>query len=200
MELTAIGPKPNTTKSDKTSYKYPYLLRNLEVKAANQVWAIDITYIPMFKGHMFLFAIIDLHSRMIIEWTLSNSMTAAWCVECIHAAIRKHGKPEIINSDQGTQFTSQLYIDLLTKHNIKISMDGKGRAIDNIFIERFWRSIKQEYVYIENPNGGLALFKGIEEYITYYNFERQHQSLNNRTPAQLFYKQIPIFKQTKYRA
>lgn len=200
MDLRAIGPSPNTTKSDPTKYKYPYLLRNLTVTKSNQVWAIDITYIPMFRGHMYLFAIIDLHSRCIVGWSLSNTMTSKWCVDCIKQAIQEHGKPEIINSDQGVQFTSKLYTEFLQCNDIKISMDGKGRAIDNIFIERFWRSIKQEYVYIEKPNGGYELSQGIEEYIRYYNNERMHQSLNNLTPADVFYKLKPIFKQTKYRA
>jgi len=121
-------------------------------------------------------------------------------VDCIREAIKEYGTPEIINSDQGVQFTSKLYIEFLKNNGVKISMDGKGRAIDNIFIERFWRSIKQEYVYIEKPNGGFDLHQGIEEYIRYYNYERMHQSLNNLTPADKFYKVKPIFEQTKYRA
>lgn len=200
MDLRALGPTPSTTKSDPTTYKYPYLLRNITIEKSNQVWGIDITYIPMFRGHMYLFAIIDLHSRYIVGWNVSNTMTSAWCTDCIKEAIIEHGKPEIINSDQGVQFTSKLYTEFLTNKGIRISMDGKGRAIDNIFIERFWRSIKQEYVYIEKPNGGFDLHQGIEEYIRYYNFERMHQSLNNLTPADKYYKVKPIFEQTKYRA
>jgi len=200
MDLRAIGPTPSTTRIDRTAYKYPYLLRNLKIQRKNQVWAIDITYIPMFSGHMYLFAIIDVHSRYIVGSSLSNTMTSDWCAQCIEQAIKKHGKPEIINSDQGVQFTSKRYIELLKRNGIKISMDGKGRAIDNVFIERFWRSLKQEYVYIEKPNGGIALLDGIEEYIRYYNYERMHQSIDNKTPADLYYEIKPIFKQTKYRA
>ena len=200
MDLRAIGPRPSTTKINRASYKYPYLLRNLKINRKNQVWAIDITYIPMSSGHMYLFAIIDVHSRYIVRWSLSNTMTSEWCVECLEQAIVKHGKPEIVNSDQGVQFTSRKYTELLEQQGIKISIDGKGRAIDNIFIERFWRSLKQEYAYIEKPNGGINLLDGIEEYIRYYNYERMHQSINNQTPADLFYKIKPIFKQTKYRA
>ena len=200
MDLRAIGPRPSTTRIARTSYKYPYLLRNLKITKKNQVWAIDITYIPMSSGHMYLFAIIDVYSRYIVGWSLSNTMTSEWCVECIEKAIKKHGKPNVINSDQGVQFTSKKYTKFLKGHDIKISMDGKGRAIDNIFIERFWRSLKQEYAYIEKPNGGIQLQDGIEEYIRYYINERMHQSINNQTPADLFYKIKPIFKQTKYRA
>lgn len=147
---------------------------------------------------MFLFAIIDLHSRYILNWGLSNTMSAQWCVSIIKEALLLNGKPTIFNTDQGSQFTSDIYISLLQKEAIKISMDGKGRAIDNIFIERFWRSIKQEYVYINPPNGGMMLYDGIEEYMRFYNYERDHQSLNYLTPAEIYFGEKVDFKSTKY--
>jgi putative transposase len=164
MDLQAIGPKPRTTIPGLKQYKHPYLLKDIDVAERNQVWAIDITYIPMFTGHMYLFAIIDLHSRFLLGWSISNTMTTDWCLDCIEAAINKFGKPNVINSDHclprfsvGAQFTSKAYTEYLKNKKVKISMDGKGRAIDNIFIERFWRTIKYEYLYIKLPNGGLEL-------------------------------------------
>ena len=200
MDLRAIGPRPRTTLPGSNHYKYPYLLSGLNVTEPNHVWAIDITYIPMFKGYMYLFAIIDLQSRFILGWSISNTMTTEWCLDCIKSAIKEYGKPEIINSDQGTQFTSKAYTDFLKENEIRISMDGKGRAIDNIFIERFWRTIKQEYVYINRPNNGLELYHGIEEYMRFYNYERNHSSIGKTPPANIFMKEKPIFNQTKYRA
>ena len=140
--------EPHTTISDKTHYKYPYLLRGLKIERNNQVWAMDITYIPMKTGFMYLVAIIDLHSRYVVNWSLSNSMSTEWCTEVLNDAIKKHGVPEIFNTDQGSQFTSEIFINTLIDNNIKISMDGKGRALDNIFIERLWRSVKYEDVYL----------------------------------------------------
>lgn len=198
MDIRAIGPNPYTSKTTKSSYKYPYLLRGLVVKKPDQVWAADITYIAMRRGFMYLFAIIDLFSRYIINWGLSNTMTADWCVSIIKEGILLNGKPEIFNTDQGSQFTSEEYISLMEKEKIKISMDGKGRAIDNIFIERFWRSIKQEYVYLTPPNGGMQLYNGIEEYMRFYNYERGHESLTYKTPAQIYYGKKVEFLSTKY--
>jgi putative transposase len=198
MDIRAIGPNPYTSKAEKGSYKYPYLLRGLKIEKSNQVWAADITYIAMRHGFMYLFAIIDLHSRYILNWGLSNTMTAPWCVSIIKEAIFLNEKPAIFNTDQGSQFTSEVYISLLQEEKIKISMDGKGRAIDNIFIERFWRSIKQEYVYINPPNGGMMLYDGIEEYMRFYNYERDHQTLEYFTPAEVYYGKKVNFKSTKY--
>lgn len=198
MDIEAIGPKPNTSKSNKKEYKYPYLLKNLPIIAVNQVWAADITFIYMPGGFMYLFAIIDLYSRYIVHWDLSNSMTSQWCIKVIQEAIMMNGKPEIFNTDQGTQFTSEHYVEYLQSERIRISMDGKGRAIDNIFIERFWRTIKYEYVYIKLPNGGLELFHGLDEYIRFYNYERQHNSLKKKTPGEVFYGKKITFKQTSY--
>jgi len=178
--------EPKTTVSEKTHYKYPYLLRNLEIKKCNQVWAMDITYIPMKTGFMYLTAIIDLHSRYVIHWSLSNTMTAEWCTEVLKTAIEKHGKPEIFNTDQGSQFTSDVFINELKKNEIKISMDGKGRALDNIFVERLWRSVKYENVYLNVYENGLTLWKGLNDYFHFYNNQRLHQSLNYQTPKQKY--------------
>ena len=177
---------PRTTIADKASYKYPYLLKGMVFERANQVWEIDITYLPMAKGFMYLFAIIDVYTRFIVGWGISNTMTAEWCASITKEAIITHGKPEIINSDQGSQFTSEVHTKLLNDNEIKISMDGKGRAIDNIFIERFWRTIKYEDIYLKTYENGLSLYQGVEKYMHFYNTKRKHQSLNNKTPTVLY--------------
>ena len=186
MDWRTIYREPKTTIIDKTTYKYPYLLKGLNIVRVNQVWAIDITYIPMKKGFMYLFAIIDLHSRYVLNWSVSNSMTAEWCVETIEEAIKNHGKPEIMNSDQGSQFTSEIYTKTLINNNVKISMDGKGRAIDNIFIERLWRTVKSENVYLNIYEDGLSLYEGLNKYFVFYNTKRPHQSLKYETPIEVF--------------
>lgn len=188
MRIEAIYPKPNLSKPDKTHYIYPYLLKNLPIERVNQVWAVDITYIPLNRGFMYLFAIIDLFSRKIMGWGLSNTMTSEWCKEIVIEAISEHGVPEILNSDQGSQFTSPIFINMLKDNKIAISMDGRGRALDNIFIERFWRSIKYEYIYLNPANGGVELHKGIKWYMEFYNNERLHQSLNKMTPNECYNK------------
>lgn len=178
--------EPRTTTSDKTHYKYPYLLRGLKIAKNNHVWAMDITYIPMKRGFMYLTAIIDLHSRYVVNWSLSNSMSAEWCTEVLKEAIKNHGTPEIFNTDQGSQFTSDIFINTLIDNNIKISMDGKGRALDNIYIERLWRSVKYEDVYIHVYENGLSLWEGLDTYFQFYNHERIHQSLDYQTPNQIY--------------
>lgn len=198
MDIKAIGPNPYTSKPGEVKYIHPYLLRGLKIERPNQVSAADITYIGMRGGYMYLFAVIDLYSRYITNWSLSNTMTAQWCNTTIKEAFYLHGKPEIFNTDQGSQFTSELHVSFLEKEKVKISMDGKGRAIDNIFIERFWRSIKQEYIYINPPNGGKELYDGIEEYMRFYNHERSHQSLNKKTPAEIFHGKKIEYKKTRY--
>ena len=185
MELVnwqTIYREPKTTVSDKTHYKYPYLLRGLDVNRNNQVWATDITYIPMNKGFMYLSAIIDLNSRYVVNWSLSNTMSAEWCTELVLEAIKNHGIPEIINTDQGSQYTSETFINMLKESSIAISMDGRGRALDNIFIERLWRSVKYENVYLNVYENGLSLFSGLKAYFDFYNNERLHQSLDYQTP------------------
>ena len=178
--------EPRTTMSDKTHYKFPYLLKGLKIEKCNQVWAMDITYIPMKKGFMYLTAIIDLHSRYVVNWSLSNSMSSEWCTEVLKEAIKINGTPEIFNTDQGCQFTSDIFINTLNDNNIKISMDGKGRALDNIYIERLWRSVKYEDVYLHVYENGLSLWKGMDTYFRFYNHVRIHQSLDYQTPNQIY--------------
>jgi putative transposase len=180
--------EPRTTIAVKEHKKYPYLLKNLEITRKNQVWATDITYIPMNKGFMFLCAIIDLKTRYVLSWDVSNTMTAEWCTGVLQEAIDKHGKPEIFNTDQGSQYTSEVHTKLLIDNGIKISMDGKGRAIDNIFIERLWRSVKYENVYLQAYGSTLELNKGLKEYFRFYNDERFHQSLDYQTPSEMYNK------------
>lgn len=186
MNWQTIYREPHTTISDKTHYKYPYLLRGLKIERCNQVWAMDITYIPMKTGFMYLTAIIDLHSRYVVQWSLSNTMSAEWCTEVLKEAIKNYGIPEIFNTDQGSQFTSEVFINTLIDNGIKISMDGKGRALDNIFIERLWRSVKYENVYLNVYENGLSLWKGLDQYFQFYNQERLHQSLDYHTPKQKY--------------
>jgi putative transposase len=180
--------EPRTTIAVKEHKKFPYLLKGLEITKRNQVWATDITYIPMNKGFMFLCAIIDLRTRYVLSWDVSNTMTAEWCTGVLQEAIDKHGKPEIFNTDQGSQYTSEVHTKLLIDNDIKISMDGKGRAIDNIFIERLWRSVKYENVYLQAYSNTLELYKGLKEYFRFYNYERFHQSLDYQTPGEMYNK------------
>jgi len=190
MGISAIYPKPRTTVIDKTKYKYPYLLRNLPIVRSNQVWEIDISYIPMRYGFMYLVAIIDVHSRFIVGWDISNTMEAQWVVKAVKNAISKHGKPEIINSDQGTQFTSEAYVEhIKSLETVKISMDGKGRATDNAFIERFFRTIKYDRLYLNPSRDGHELFTECEDFINYYNQRRSHSSIGRIAPAKV-YKQV----------
>jgi len=185
MDWRTIYREPKTTIIDKITYKFPYLLKGLNIVRVNQVWAIYITYIPIKKG-LYLFAIIDLHSRYVLNWSVSNSITAEWFVETIEEAIKNHGKPEIMNSDQGSQFTSEIYTKTQINNNIKISMGGKGRAIDNIFIERLWRTVKYENVYLNIYVYGLSLYEGLNKYFVFYNTKRPHQSLKYETPIEVF--------------
>lgn len=186
MGWQTIYPTPRTTRIDPAAYKYPYLLKGLSIERKNHVWAIDITYLPMKNGFMYLCAVIDIHTRYVAGWSISNSMTAEWCTEIVEDAISKHGQPAIINSDQGCQFTSEVYTQMLKDKEIQISMDGKGRAIDNIFIERLWRTVKYEHIYLYIYEDGLSLYKGLKQYFSFYNDERRHQSLNDETPLTLY--------------
>jgi putative transposase len=181
--------KPNTSWKNSEHKVYPYLLKDLKIDHANQVWGIDITYVPMRRGFMYLCAIIDLHTRFVVNWSISNTMTAQWCCQLVEEAIMLNGKPEIVNTDQGSQFTSLEFIELLKEHEILISMDGKGRAIDNIFIERLWKSVKYECIYLHAFEDGVQLYEGLDKYFTFYNTERLHQSLNYETPES-FYKKV----------
>ena len=186
MGIMAIYPKRNLSKLGLTKYIRPYLLKGLEIKRPNQVWAIDITYIPMAKGFMYLTAIIDLYSRYIVAWDVFNTLHAETTLSVLQQAIRRHGKPEIINSDQGSQFTCALWTEFADNEGIKLSMDGKGRATDNIFIERFWRTLKQDYVYLRPADNGSDLYGGLKKFIRYYNYNKPHQGINRSVPFQLY--------------
>jgi putative transposase len=165
---------------------YPYLLRGIEVSRPNQVWSTDITYIRLARGFVYLVAIIDWYSRRVLAWRISNSMDTSICVECLEDALSLVGKPEIFNSDQGSQFTSAVFTDVLKREGIAISMDGRGRALDNIFVERLWRSVKYEEVYLKGYGTVTELTLGLAEYFAFYNGERPHQSLDNRTPNTVY--------------
>lgn len=188
MQLQAVMPGKHTSRRHKAHKVYPYLLRNLQVVRLNQVWAIDITYIPMKKGFMYLVAIVDLYSRYVINWSVSNSMDATWCKEMLEEAIQQHGKPEIINTDQGSQFTSEEFTSTVLGNDIKLSMDGKGRAIDNVFIERFWRDIKYEKLYLNPPTDGTDLYLKVAEYMNYYNYQRRHGGIDDLRPSDLYHQ------------
>jgi putative transposase len=189
MGIMALFPRRNLSKLGHAKYIRPYLLKGLSINKANQAWAIDITYIPMKKGFMYLVAIIDIYSRYIVGWDIFNSLDAQNSLDVFKKAIAKHGVPEIINSDQGSQFTSSLWTEFIEKEmdgKVRISMDGKGRATDNIFIERFWRTVKQDYVYICPPSDGKELYCGLKDFITYYNNEKKHQGVNRKTPSEVY--------------
>ena len=187
MRMKTIYCRPRTTVITPGDYKFPYLLRNLDISRVNQVWAIDITYVPMNRGYMYLVAIIDLKSRFIVGWSVSSTMESSWVVETLQKAVKQFGVPEIINSDQGSQFTSEPYVSYVKSLiNCKISMDGKGRAIDNVYIERFWRTIKYDKLYLEDLQTGHDVYQACNEFITYYNRKRDHSSLQKRTPEMVY--------------
>lgn len=186
MGVMAHYPKRNLSKLGKATYVRPYLLRSLEITHINHVWAIDITYIPMAHGFMYLTAIIDLHSRFVVGWNIHNTLEAENCLGVLKEAIARYGKPEIINSDQGSQFTCALWTEYLEREQIKISMDGKGRATDNIFIERLWRTVKQDYVYLHPAADGKELYKGLEAFLNFYNYQKTHQGIGRIRPADLY--------------
>lgn len=190
MGIMAIYPKKNLSKLGNAKYIRPYLLRNLSVDRPNQVWAIDITYIPMEKGFMYLTAIIDLYSRYVVGWDISNSLEAIHSLDVLKKAIKAHGAPDIINSDQGSQFTSALWTEYLDNTEIKVSMDGKGRAIDNIFIERLWRTVKQDHVYLYPAQDGWELYQGLNEFFTEYNTKKTHQGIGRRIPLMVYQQSI----------
>ena len=188
MGIMAIYPKKSLSRLGNTKYIYPYLLKGLVVNRPNRVWAIDITYIPMKHGFMYLTAIIDLYSRFVVSWDVSNSLDAENVLSVLKQAIKQHGKPEIINSDQGSQFTCPLWVEYIKGNNIKISMDSKGRALDNIFIERLWRTVKQDYVYLNPAEDGIELYKGLKGFFEYYNHQKTHQGIGRVCPVTLYKK------------
>jgi len=187
MGLEAIYPKPKLSTGSKEHMIYPYLLKGYDITAPNQVWSTDITYIPMTHGFLYLVAIIDWYSRYVISWRLSNSLDVSFCVEALKHALNR-SKPEIFNSDQGCQFTSHEFTSVLESHNVKISMDGRGRVFDNIFIERLWRSLKYEDIYLHSYLDGQQLWDGLTRYFRFFNWERPHQGLDYQTPGEVYEK------------
>jgi putative transposase len=176
MSLAGMAPGPNTSAAHPQHKVYPYLLRGVPVVRANQVWSTDITYVRLARGFAYLVAVIDWYSRRVLSWRISNSMEAAFCVDCLEDALREHGKPEVFNSDQGSQFTRVAFTDVLKREAIAISMDGRGRAYDNIFVERLWRSVKHEDVYLNGYATMGELLVGLKKYFVFYNTERPHQA------------------------
>ena len=185
MGLKAIYRRPRTSKPAPGHKIYPYLLGGRKITRPNQVWAADITYIPMARGFLYLVAIIDWYSRYVLSWRLSNTLDASFCVDALEEALRK-GKPEIFNTDQGAQFTSEAFTRILEQHGIRISMDGKGSYNDNLFIERLWRTVKYEEVYLKAYQDGRDAGTNLNNYFRFYNTERPHQALGYRTPAEIF--------------
>ncbi len=191
MGMEAIYRKPNTSKPAPGHKIYPYLLRGVRVDRPNQVWAMDITYVPMARGFVYLAAVVDWFSRRVLSWRVSITMEAAFCVEALEEALARHGRPEIFNTDQGSQFTSHDFTSVLLKAGIAISMDGKGSWRDNVFVERLWRSIKYEEIYLRAYNTVSDARASIGRYLTFYNGRRPHSSLDRQTPDQAYFNRLP---------
>ena len=194
MGIEAIYPKPNLSIPDVQHKIYPYLLRGKKIERVSHVWSTDITYVPMEQGFFYLCAVVDWYSRYILSWEISNTLTTDFCLKAVNNALKSGQKPEVFNTDHGSQFTSNDYTKILIDKGILVSMDGKGRALDNIFIERFWRTIKYEHIYLKEYKDGKSLFDGLLEYIQFYNYERKHQALLYLTPNQVFNERLPITK------
>jgi putative transposase len=186
LGLAGMAPGPATSRAHPEHPVYPYLLRGVAVVRPNQVWSTDITYIRLAQGFAYLVAIVDWYARRVLAWRVSNTLEAGFCVDCLEEALRTHGKPEVFNSDQGAQFTSAAFTSVLLDAGIAISMDGRGRALDNIFVERLWRSVKYEDIYLKGYGGLPELVLGLTEYFAFYNGERPHQGLGNRTPDAVY--------------
>jgi putative transposase len=189
MDLTALYPRWRTSQPGKGHTIYPYLLRHLSIERANQVWATDITYCPMAKGFMYLVSIIDWHSRRVPSWRLSNTLDTPFYVEALEEALRRYGTPEIFNTDQGSQFTSEAFTDVLKDKRVALNMDGKGRWVDNVFVERLWRSVKYEDLYLRAYESPAQLRTGLAKYFEFYNIRRRHSALDRRTPDAVYYEQ-----------
>ena len=186
LGLAGMAPGPNTSRPHPQHKVYPYLLRGVVITKPNQVWSTDITYIRLAHGFAYLVAVIDWYSRKVLSWRISNTLDTAFCVDCLEEALQRYGNPEIFNTDQGCQFTSERFTGVLKAHGIAISMDGRGRALDNIFVERLWRSVKYEDVYLKGYSNTMELMIGLAEYFVFYNGERPHQSLGNLTPNAVY--------------
>lgn len=192
MGIEALHPKPKTSQGNQAHRVYPYLLRDMEIDQPNQVWAADITYLPMAKGFMYLVAIMDWASRKVLSWRLSNTLDSDFCVEALEEALSRYGKPAIFNTDQGCQFTSEAFTGVLRDASVQISMDGKGRWMDNVFIERLWRSVKYEEVYLKAYANSKEAKEGLQTYFSFYNQTRRHQALCRRTPDEVYYSGITM--------
>jgi putative transposase len=191
MGIEALYIKPKLSAAHPGHRKYPYLLRGLSITRPNHVWATDITYIPMAKGFCYLVAIIDWASRMVLSWRVSNTLDSSFCIEALEEAISKYGCPDIFNTDQGSQFTSEVFTNSLSSRGIAISMDGKGRWRDNVIIERLWKSVKYEDIYLKAYGSMVEVKKGLTEYFMFYNQKRWHQSLDRKTPAMVYFNTTP---------
>ncbi|WP_152006604.1 IS3 family transposase [Desulfoluna spongiiphila] len=189
MRLSAITPGPHTSKPCPEHKIYPYLLRDVSIDRVNQVWSTDITYIPMQHGFMYLTAVLEWYSRYVLAWEISNTLESTFCVSALQKALMR-GTPEIFNTDQGSQFTSESFTAVLLDKEILISMDGRGRALDNVFIERLWWTVKYENIYPNGYSDGHALFRGLHRYFEFYNNEREHSALDKRTPAEVFHTAV----------
>jgi len=188
MDLVARYPKRNLSLANQAHKVYPYLLRDLVIDRPNQVWATDITYIPTARGFVYLVAVMDWYSRKVLAWRLSNTLDASFCVDALEEAIETYGSPEICNTDQGSQFTSEEFTGTLKQHSIRISMDGKGRWVDNVFVEHLWRSVKYEEVYLKAYDSVPIARKSLGRYFAFYNNEIRHQSLDRCTPDSVYYE------------
>ena len=192
MRIESLAPKPGTSKRQPKHPVYPYLLRGVTIDRPNQVWATDITYIPMHKGFMYLIAVMDWATRKVLSWRLSNTLDTRFCVEALKEALLKYGAPEIFNTDQGCQFTSEAFTSVLKTWNVRISMDGKGAWRDNVFVERLWRSVKYEEVYLRAYDNVSVARASIGRYLDFYNGRRPHSSLDGTTPDQAYFTLLPI--------
>ncbi len=190
MGLRALYPRRRTSQPGKGHKIYPYLLRDLSIERANQVWATDICYLPMAKGFMYLVAIMDWHSRRVLSWRVSNTLDTDFCIEALEEALQRFGAPDIFNTDQGSQFTSEAFTGVLKDQGINISMDGKGRWVDNVFVERLWRSVKYEDVYLRAYETPTELRAGLARYFDFYNTRRRHSALDRRTPDAVYFEQV----------
>jgi putative transposase len=190
MGLEALYRKPRTTKPGAGHKVYPYLLRGLSIDRPNQAWAMDITYLPMARGFVYLAAVVDWSTRRVLSWKVSITMDAHFCLEAVEEAIARYGAPEIMNTDQGSQFSSQAFTGLLKKHDIRISMDGKGSWRDNVFVERLWRSVKYEDIYLRAYDSVSAVRSGLNRYFNFYNSRRPHSSLDGKTPDQVYFNAL----------